>query len=119
MNLFEALQTINESIDLGENQSKDDTVTYYTFIYNNQKYSFSECSNEYRAESCRNKDYIQGVYPYDNAEHPWAYSDHDNSNWKIVKAGKVIDKIDADDLEEVVKLLQKYDKDVEQRIDHS
>ena len=119
MNLFEALQAMNESIDLGENQSKDDTATYYTFTYNNQKYSFSECSDEYKAMSCRNKDYIQGIYPYDNAEHPWAYSNHDSSKWNIIKAGKVVDTVDSKDLEAVVKLLQKYDKDVEPRIDRS
>ena len=119
MNLFEALQTMNESIDLGENQSKDDTYTHYDFTYNNQKYSFTECSNEYSATSCRNKDYISGVYPYDNAEHPWAYSNHDSSKWNIIKAGKVVDTVDSSDLEEVVKLLQKHDKDVEQRIDRS
>ena len=119
MNLFENLQILNESIDLGENHSTDDTCTHYVFNYNNQEYSFSECSNEYKATSCRNKDYLTGIYPYDEAEHPWAYSNHDDSNWKIIKAGKVIDNIDADDLEEVVKLLQEYDKDVEPRIEHN
>ena len=119
MNLFEALQTMNESIDLGENQSIDDTCTHYVFNYNNQEYSFSECSNEYKATSCRNKDYLTGIYPYDEAEHPWAYSNHDSSKWIIIKAGKAIDKVDSNDLEAVVKLLQKHDKDVEQRIDRS
>ena len=84
MNLFENLQKLNESIDLGENQSKDDTYTYYDFTYNNQRYSFRECSNEYKAASCRNNDYISGVYPYDNAEHPWAFSSHDDSLWCII-----------------------------------
>ena len=119
MNLFENLQMMKEFIDIGENKSSDDTSTYYTFTYNNQKYSFSECSAEYKAASCRNKDYINGIYPYDDAEHPWAYSNHNDTKWTIIKAGKVIDTINSDDLEPVVKLLQKHDKNIEQRIDRS
>ena len=117
--ILENLQTHNESIDIGKNKSTDNTYTHYNFTYNNQSYSFTECSIDYKVPGCRNKDYINGTYPYDNAEHPWAWSNHNDTKWTIIKAGKVIDTINSDDLEPVVQLLQKYDKDIKQQISYN
>lgn len=128
--LWEAVMTIeeaksnesiklNESIHLGDNKSSDDSYTHYTFDYKGKRYSFQECNDKYKVSYHRNKDFINGIYPYDEAEHPWAYSNHDDTKWNIVMAGKKIDTIDSDDLEPVIQLLQKYDAEVESRIQHN
>lgn len=110
---------LTEALDLGNDGSSDDSYTHYTFTFNGQRYSFQECHDNYKVAYHRNKDFINGIYPYDDADHPWAYSNHNDTKWKIVKAGKTIDTIDSDDLQPVLQLLQKYDKDVEPRIIHN
>lgn len=110
---------LTEAIDLGNDGSSDDSYTHYTFTFNGQRYSFQECHDNYKVAYHRNKDFINGIYPYDDADHPWAYSNHNDTRWKIVKAGKTVDTIDSDDLQPVLQLLQKYDKDVEPRIIHN
>lgn len=110
---------LTEALDLGNDGSSDDSYTHYTFTFNGQRYSFQECHDNYKVAYHRNKDFINGIYPYDDADHPWAYSDHNDTKWKIVKAGKTVDTIDSDDLQPVLQLLQKYDKDVEPRIIHN
>lgn len=110
---------LTEALDLGNDGSSDDSYTHYTFTFNGQRYSFQECNDNYKVAYHRNKDFIKGIYPYDDAEHPWAYSNHDDTKWTIVKAGNKIDSIDSDDLQPVLQLLQRYDKDVEPKIIHN
>lgn len=110
-NLQQESNKVKESIDIGENKSTSDDYTYYTFNYNGQKYSFKEMFSN-------NKDYIIGIYPYDDAEHPWAVSDHDDTAWKIVLDGKVKDVVDTEDFEIVVQVLQRYDKNIKPRMVH-
>lgn len=94
-----------------KNKSKSDDYSYYSFSYNGQKYSFKEIFSE-------GKDYIIGIYPYDDAEHPWAVSNHDDTAWKIVLDGKVKDVVDTEDFEIVVQVLQRYDKNIKPRMVH-
>lgn len=118
MNLFKNLQIMKKSINFGKNKSTNNTNTYYSFIYNGQKYSFSECFDNYKVVECRNKDYIQGIYSYDNADHPWAVSNHNSDNWKIILNGKVIDTIVSNNFGLILNLLQKYDRHIKQQISH-
>lgn len=104
------------SIDIGNNQSTDESYTYHTFVYNKQKYSFSECSADYKASNCRNKDYLRGIHPYDDADHPWAWTKHGEGIWHIIKSNKPVDTVCSSDLEDVVKRLQEYDASVEPRV---